>query len=53
LKLPERTRAAGENFRCTVVRRGETLLGFVTGVTWISHFAGLVRLSINLSRYLN
>ena len=45
--LPELARAAGENFRCTVVRRGETLLGFVTsirdGETALAYYIGFDR----------
>jgi len=30
--LPALARAAGKNFRCTVIRRGDELLGFVTAI---------------------
>ena len=30
--LPNLAQAAGKNFRCTVIRRGEQLLGFVTAI---------------------
>jgi hypothetical protein len=45
--LTELARAAGEDFRCTVVRRGDELLGFVTslrdGDTAIGYFIGFDR----------
>jgi len=30
--LPSLARAAGENFRCTVIRKGDEILGFVTAI---------------------
>ena len=43
----ELARAAGENFRCTVVRRGEEVVGFVTSVrdgdTAIGYYIGFDR----------
>jgi hypothetical protein len=45
--LPALARAAGENFRCTVVRRGAEILGFVTtlrdGETAIAYYIGFDR----------
>lgn len=45
--LPAMAEMAGENFRCTVVRRGEELLGFVTsfrdGETAIAYYIGFDR----------
>jgi hypothetical protein len=45
--LPALSRALGERFRCTVVRRGENLLGFVTtirdGDTAIAYYIGFDR----------
>lgn len=45
--LTELARALSEDFRCTVVRRGETLLGFVTtlkdGDTAIAYYIGFDR----------
>jgi hypothetical protein len=43
----ELARAAGENFRCTVIRRGEEIIGFVTcvrdGDTAIGYYIGFDR----------
>jgi hypothetical protein len=45
--LPNLARAAGENFRCTVIRRGEEILGFVTairdGETALGYYIGFDR----------
>ena len=45
--LPALARAAGDDFRCTVVRRGEEILGFVTalrdGKTAIAYYIGFDR----------
>jgi hypothetical protein len=45
--LPNFARAAGENFRCTVIRRGEEILGFVTairdGKTALGYYIGFDR----------
>jgi len=45
--LPELAIAAGENFRCTVARRGQEILGFVTSVrdgdTAIAYYIGFDR----------
>jgi hypothetical protein len=45
--LPNFARAAGKNFRCTVIRRGEEILGFVTairdGETALGYYIGFDR----------
>ena len=45
--LPELARAVAENFRCTVIRRGEEIVGFVTSVrdgdTAIGYYIGFDR----------
>jgi len=45
--LPQLARAAGENFRCTIARRQEEILGFVTalrdGDTAIAYYIGFDR----------
>ncbi|MBL9171791.1 MAG: GNAT family N-acetyltransferase [Verrucomicrobiales bacterium] len=45
--LPELARAVGGDFRCTVVRRGEEILGFVTSIrdgdTAIAYYIGFDR----------
>jgi hypothetical protein len=47
--LPALARAAGHDFRCTVVRRGEEVLGFVTtlrdGESAIAYYIGFDRVS--------
>jgi hypothetical protein len=45
--LPQMASALGDDFRCTVIRRGETILGFVTtlrdGDTAIAYYIGFDR----------
>jgi hypothetical protein len=45
--LPNFARAAGKNFRCTVIRKGEEILGFVTairdGETALGYYIGFDR----------
>jgi len=45
--LPNLARAAGENFRCTIIRRGAEILGFVTairdGETALGYYIGFDR----------
>ena len=45
--LPQMATALGDDFRCTVIRRGETILGFVTtlrdGDTAIAYYIGFDR----------
>ena len=47
--LPQLATALGDDFRCTVVRRGETILGFVTtlrdGDTAIAYYIGFDRVA--------